>query len=95
MLCVSNKCCSDRSLKKLSDNFGCWADKLHSDSVYTSVAVILAGAKKTGVGVGRFGKCNSEMATNLIVLFLQGGCEAVGGGAGGEGRRGKGKGSGG
>ena len=46
-------CYSDRSLKKLSDNFGCWADKLHSDSVYTSVAVILASAKKTGVGVGR------------------------------------------
>ena len=45
---------SDRSLKKLSDNIGCWADKLHSDSVYTSISVILAGAKKTGVGAGRF-----------------------------------------
>merc|ERR1719500_2479461 len=51
--CLSLFTYSDRSLKKLSDNFGCWADKLHSDSVYTSVAVILAGAKKTGVGVGR------------------------------------------
>merc|ERR1712130_868823 len=51
--CLSLFSYSDRSLKKLSDNFGCWADKLHSDSVYTSIAVILAGAKKTGVGVGR------------------------------------------
>merc|ERR1719219_1945815 len=51
--CLSLFSYSDRSLTKLADNFGCWADKLHSDSVYTSVAVILAGAKKTGVGVGR------------------------------------------
>jgi len=52
--CLSLFSYSDRSLKKLADNFSCWSDKLHSDAVYSSVQVILAGAKKSGgVGVGK------------------------------------------
>jgi hypothetical protein len=40
---------SDRSIKKLVDNFPCWSDKLHEYSVYDSICVIFAGVKK-GVG---------------------------------------------
>ena len=47
--CLSLFPYSDRSIKKLSDNFPCWSDKLHEDSVYDSICVIFAGVKK-GVG---------------------------------------------
>lgn len=49
--CLSLFTFSDRSFRKLADNFACWSDKLHEDSVYDSITVILAGVKK-GVGVG-------------------------------------------
>jgi len=52
--CLSLFTFSDRSFRKLSDNFLCWSDKLHEDSVYDSITVILAGVKK-GVGVGGVG----------------------------------------
>jgi len=55
--CLSLFPYSDRSIKKLSDNFPCWSDKLHEDSVYESICVIFAGVKKgVGVGVGGAGR---------------------------------------
>ena len=38
-------------MKKLSENFGCWSDKLHDDEVYDCFVTIFAGVKKGG-GVG-------------------------------------------
>ena len=38
-------------MKKLSENFGCWSDKLHDDDVYDCFVTIFAGVKKGG-GVG-------------------------------------------
>jgi len=52
--CLSLFSFSDRSLRKLSDNFACWSDKLHEDSVYDSIIVILTAVKK-GVGAGPVG----------------------------------------
>jgi len=46
---------SDRSIKKLSENFGCWSDKLHEDSVYENFSIIFAGVKK-GPGVATAGR---------------------------------------
>merc|ERR1712142_149516 len=55
--CLSLFPYSDRSIKKLSDNFPCWSDKLHEDSVYESICVIFAGVKKgVGVAVGGSGR---------------------------------------
>jgi len=55
--CLSLFPYSDRSIKKLSDNFPCWSDKLHEDSVYDSICVIFAGVKKgVGVAVGGSGR---------------------------------------
>jgi len=44
--CLSLLQYSDRGLKKLNENFGCWSDKLHEDFVYESICVIFAGVKK-------------------------------------------------
>lgn len=57
--CLSLFPYSDRSIKKLADNFPCWSDKLHEDSVYDSICVIFAGVKK-GVGVAVGGSGRSE-----------------------------------
>jgi len=57
--CLSLFPYSDRSIKKLADNFPCWSDKLHEDSVYDSICVIFAGVKK-GVGVAVGGAGRSE-----------------------------------
>merc|ERR1712183_131437 len=55
--CLSLFPYSDRSVKKLADNFPCWSDKLHEDSVYDSICVIFAGVKKgVGVAVGGAGR---------------------------------------
>jgi len=55
--CLSLFPYSDRSIKKLADNFPCWSDKLHEDSVYDSICVIFAGVKKgVGVAVGGAGR---------------------------------------
>jgi len=55
--CLSLFPYSDRSIKKLADNFPCWSDKLHEDSVYESICVIFAGVKKgVGVAVGGSGR---------------------------------------
>merc|ERR1712096_570030 len=55
--CLSLFPYSDRSIKKLADNFPCWSDKLHEDSVYESICVIFAGVKKgVGVAVGGAGR---------------------------------------
>jgi len=51
--CLSLFPYSDRSIKKLADNFPCWSDKLHEDNVYDSICVIFAGVKK-GVGLVNF-----------------------------------------
>merc|ERR1712106_487502 len=45
--CLSLLQYSDRGLKKLNENIGCWSDKLHEDFVYESICVIFAGVKKT------------------------------------------------
>ena len=47
--CLSLFPYSDRSLKKLSENFACWSDKLHEDNVYENIITIF-GAVKKGVG---------------------------------------------
>jgi len=45
--CLSLLPYSDRGLKKLNENLGCWSDKLHEDFVYESICVIFAGVKKS------------------------------------------------
>ena len=47
--CLSLFPYSDRSLRKLSENFACWSDKLHEDNVYENIITIF-GAVKKGVG---------------------------------------------
>ena len=47
--CLSLFPYSDRSLRKLSENFACWSDKLHEDNVYDNIITIF-GAVKKGVG---------------------------------------------
>lgn len=54
--CLSLFPYSDKSFKKLGENFNCWGDKLHEDQVYESIQVILASVRKgTGRGVGMAG----------------------------------------
>ena len=39
---------NDKAVKKLSENFTCYNDKLHEDTVYTSITSILVHARKLG-----------------------------------------------
>jgi len=66
--CLSLFPYSDRGIKKLSENFGCWSDKLHEDSVYTSMTVIFAGVKK---GVPGGGVTQGKEAARLVVEELE------------------------
>ncbi|XP_021926834.1 condensin complex subunit 1 isoform X2 [Zootermopsis nevadensis] len=45
--CLSLLQYSERSLRRLSENLPCYADKLHSQKVYDTFCVILAGINKT------------------------------------------------
>merc|ERR1719300_2352697 len=55
--CLSLFPYSDRCLKKLSENFACWSDKLHEDNVYDNIITIFSAVKKgVGVSVGGEGR---------------------------------------
>jgi condensin complex subunit 1 len=45
--CLSLLQYSERSLRRLSENLPCYADKLHSPKVYETFCSILAGISKT------------------------------------------------
>ncbi len=51
--------------RKLSENFGCWSDKLCEDAVYQSIQAIFAGVKK-GVGQGPVGSTNRGEIKQLV-----------------------------
>jgi hypothetical protein len=51
--------------RKLSENFGCWSDKLCEDSVYESIQAIFSGVKK-GVGQGPVGSSNRGEIKQLL-----------------------------
>ena len=56
-------------MKKLSENFGCWSDKLHDDEVYDCFVTIFAGVKKGGgVGVA----ADSRAAAKQLLEELEG-----------------------
>lgn len=56
-------------MKKLSENFGCWSDKLHDDDVYDCFVTIFAGVKKgSGVGVA----ADSRAAAKQLLEELEG-----------------------
>ena len=56
-------------MKKLSENFGCWSDKLHDDDVYDCFVTIFAGVKKGGgVGVA----ADSRAAAKQLLEELEG-----------------------
>ena len=56
-------------MKKLSENFGCWSDKLHDDDVYDCFVTIFAGVKKGGgVGVA----ADSRAAARQLLEELEG-----------------------
>ena len=62
--CLSLFSFSDRALRKLSDNFPCYQDKLHKDGVYDCISVIIAGVKK-GAGAGGVGAAGRGEAKQL------------------------------
>jgi condensin complex subunit 1 len=45
--CLSLLQYTERSLRRLSENLPCYADKLHSPNVYGSFCAILTGIRKT------------------------------------------------
>ena len=53
--CLSLFPYSDKSFKKLSENFNCWGDKLHEDQVYESFQV-----KKISCEFIVFVDCNKD-----------------------------------
>merc|ERR1719206_1566354 len=70
--CLSLFPYSDRSIKKLSDNFPCWSDKLHEDSVYDSICVIFAGVKKgVGVAVGGSGRGEAKQLMEELEVKVE------------------------
>jgi len=70
--CLSLFPYSDRSIKKLADNFPCWSDKLHEDNVYDSICVIFAGVKKgVGVAVGGAGRGEAKQLMEELEVKVE------------------------